>query len=296
MKKYPLLFQAISGGEKLAYRKCGLDGKNLILLHGNMSSSVHYQILMERLEPEFTIYAVDLRGFGDSTYKHSFDSLHDLAEDIKEFIRLQNIIRPVILGWSTGGGVAMEIAADLGSDVRGIILLSSVGIQGYPMFRKDASGTPIIGDYLIKKDEIGADAVQVSPALRAYEVNDREYFRTLWNLLIYVKKQPPAEDYELYLDAILKQRNLVDVDYSLVHFNISDSSNGVEPGNGRARGITCPVAIIHGEDDMVVPVEESKKTKSFLGDQAQLHILAGLSHSVITDDLPALTELVREFA
>ena len=296
MKQYPVLFQAISSGETLAYRKCGTGPKNLLLLHGNMSSSVHYQTLMEKLEPEFTIYAVHLRGFGDSTYEHSFSSLHEPAEDIEEFIRLQDIKDPVIMGWSTGGGIAIEIAADLGNKVRGIILLSSVGIKGYTMFRKDENGAPIMGDYLVNKDEIADDAVQVAPALKAYEANDKEFFRYLWNLVIYHKNQPPVEDYELYLEAILKQRNLVDVDYSLVHFNVSEESNGVEPGSGRAKMVRCPVALIHGEDDMVVPVEESKKTKTFFGEQAQLHILAGLTHSVITDDLASLTELVRKYA
>ena len=296
MKQYPILFQSISGGETLAYRKCGVGDKVLLLLHGNMSSSVHYQTLMEKLEKDFTIYAVDLRGFGDSSFNHGFDSLHELADDIKEFISLQGISKPVILGWSTGGGIAMEIAADLGSEVRGIILLSSVGIQGYTMFRKDSSGAMIIGDCLLNKDEIAADPVQVAPALRAYDSNDKEFFRYLWNLVIYHNNQPPAEDYELYLEAILKQRNLVDVDYSLVHFNISETSNLVGAGNGRASSVKCPVAIIHGEADMVVPIDEARKTKEFFGEQAQLHILAGLSHSIITDDLSALTDLVRHYA
>jgi len=296
VKQYPIIFQTISGGETLVYRKCGTGNKTLVLLHGNMSSSVHFQPLMEQLEQDYTVYAVDLRGFGDSSYNHSFDSLRELADDIQEFISLQGIIRPVLMGWSTGGGIAMEVAADLGDDVRGIILLSSVGIQGYTMFRKDAAGAPIMCDYLISKDEIAADPVQVAPALRAYELNDREFFRYLWNLVIYHKNQPPSEDYELYLDAILKQRNLVDVDYSLVHFNVSNSSNGVESGSGRAKHITCPIAIIHGEADMVVPVEEARKTKEFFGGQAQLHILSGLSHSIITDDLSALTELVQRYA
>ncbi len=292
MKQYPVQTQAIPNGETLAFRKCGDGAKNLVLLHGNMSSSVHYQTLLEKLEQDFTVYALDLRGFGDSSYNHRFDSLRELAEDVKQFISLQKIDKPVIMGWSTGGGVAMEVAADLGAELRGIILLSSVGIQGYTMYRKDAQGAPIIGDYLINKDEIAADPIQVAPALQAYEKNDREYFRWLWNLVIYHKNQPPAEDYELNLEAILKQRNLVDIDYSLVHFNVSDSSNGVEPGSGRARLITCPITIIHGESDMVVPVIEANKTKDFFGEKAQLHILPGLTHSIITDDLAALTELV----
>ena len=80
MKQYPILYQSIPSGEVLAYRKCGVGNKVLLLLHGNMSSSVHYQTLMEKLEQDFTIYAVDLRGFGDSTFNHTDGTLNGLKK------------------------------------------------------------------------------------------------------------------------------------------------------------------------------------------------------------------------
>ena len=74
-----------------------------------------------------------------------------------------------------------------------------------------------MGDYLVTKEEIAADPLQVAPPKKALENKDREFFRYIWSAAIYVNKQPPAEDFEIYLDEIVKQRNLVDVDYSLVH-------------------------------------------------------------------------------
>ncbi|MPM33378.1 2-succinyl-6-hydroxy-2,4-cyclohexadiene-1-carboxylate synthase [bioreactor metagenome] len=296
MKQYPVEFLKLSDGETLAYRTCGSGKRNLVLIHGNMSSSVHYQTLMERLEKDFTIYAVDMRGFGDSTYHKPFDTLKELADEIGEFLRLKGIADPVLLGWSTGGGVVMELAADLGDAVRGIILLSSVALQGYPLLRKDETGAPIEGAYLTTREEIAADPVQVAPVLAAYPKNDREFFRAVWNAAIYQNGQPETADYELYLDAILKQRNLLDIDYSLVHFNVTDQPSPVEPGSGRARLITCPVVLVHGESDLVVPVETARQAKEFFGEQAQLHILPGLSHSVVTDDTEALAGIVRQFA
>ncbi len=125
MKQYPIQIQPIPSGETLAFRKCGNGAVNLVLLHGNMSSSVHYQPLMEKLEQYFTVYAVDLRGFGDSSYNHGFDSLRELAEDVKQFIGLQKIDKPVIMGWSTGGGVAMEFAILHPDKVRKVVIISA---------------------------------------------------------------------------------------------------------------------------------------------------------------------------
>ena len=42
------------------------DGRKLLLIHGNASSSVFYEHIMERLEDKFCMAAPDLRCFGDS--------------------------------------------------------------------------------------------------------------------------------------------------------------------------------------------------------------------------------------
>lgn len=295
MKQYPVKYVELSNGETIAYRNCGTGKQPLILVHGNMSSSVHLQPLMEQLEPYFTIYAPDLRGFGDSSYNKSFSTLGELADDLDEFMKYENVVKPVLLGWSTGGGVIMEMAAKPDADIRALILLSSVGLKGYPLLRKDTNLQPIEGDYLLTREEISIDPVAVLPALEAYQRNDRLFFRDLWNALIYHNAEPDSADYELYLDAILKQRNLVDVDYSLVHFNITDEDTPTESGSSHAKKISCPVAIVHGEADRVVPVESAKEAKVFFGAQAKLHILDNLSHSIITDDVKALAEIVMEF-
>ena len=62
------------GKETLAYLDRG-RGEAVLLLHGNMSSSLHFTPLFERLAEGFRLIAPDLRGFGDSTYHEPFDSL-----------------------------------------------------------------------------------------------------------------------------------------------------------------------------------------------------------------------------
>ncbi|MBQ2909158.1 MAG: alpha/beta hydrolase, partial [Clostridia bacterium] len=55
------------GNETIAYIDRG-EGEVILMIHGNMSSSVHYLPLIEKLSPKFRCVALDLRGFGDSTY------------------------------------------------------------------------------------------------------------------------------------------------------------------------------------------------------------------------------------
>lgn len=283
MKQYEVKTVTIPRGETLAYREAG-SGPVAVLVHGNMSSSVHWQTTMQALEKDFHVYAPDLRGFGDSTYNQTFNSLHELALDIEEFVDAMGIDKFALAGWSTGGGIVLEIAADLPGRVTKAVLLDSVPPTGYPMFKKDENGQPILTQLLTTKEEIASDPIQVLPALNAYASGDRATMRAIWDAVIYNLNQPPAEDYEEYLTAIMKQRNLVDIDYSLLTFNMTDAPTGSAPGSGHLAKIHCPVVILHGEKDLVVPLAWGQQTADLLGDKATMITFPSAGHSAITDE------------
>lgn len=281
MKQYEV--QTISiGDETLAYRSCGA-GETVVLIHGNMSSSVHWQTTMEHLESNYRVFAPDMRGFGDSTYNHRFDSLRELAMDLERFLDEAGIDTCSLVGWSTGGGVVLEMAASLPKRIKKAILVESVPPTGYPMFHKDATGQPILTELLKTKEEIAADPVQVAPVLDAYATGNRELMRAIWNAVIYNLAQPPAEDYERYLDVIMQQRNLVDIDYSLLTFNMTDKPTGSAAGSDRIKNIQCPVTMIHGKQDLVVPYAWAIEAQKAVPDST-LITLDTTGHSPITDD------------
>lgn len=293
MKQYPVKKVALPCGETLAYREAGSGSETLVLIHGNLSSSVHWQTLMEQLEERYRIIAPDMRGFGDSTYHNRFDSLRELAEDLEQFADLLGLKKFYVVGWSTGGGVALEMAADMPERVEKVILLDSVPPTGYPIFKKDEKGQPILTELLKTKEEIEADPVQVAPVLYAYATNDREIMRGIWNAVIYNMVQPGAEDYEEYLTAMLKQRNLVDIDYSLLNFNMTDAPTGSAPGSGRLKAVKCPVVILHGEKDMVVPLAWGQATQALIPG-SELVTFENAGHSVLTDDLTAFIAALKK--
>jgi pimeloyl-ACP methyl ester carboxylesterase len=188
----------------------------------------------------------------------------------------------------------MEIAAKLKERVLGLVTIESVGIQGYPMFKKDAQGQPIAGELLKTKEEIAADAVQVAPVLQAYKENNKELMRAIWNAVIYTQKQPEEARYEMYLDDMMTQRNLVDVDYSLVHFNMSHAHNGVVEGNGRIDQIQCPVLVFQGDRDLVVPPSMGEGIRDALGDRAT-YVHGDWGHSPFIDVPEMLCERIDSF-
>lgn len=292
MKQFPVQFLTLSSGESIAYREAGRGGKAILLIHGNMSSSVHWQPLMEALEGEYRMVAPDMRGFGDSSYNRPFNSLRELAEDMEEVARQLDLKDITAVGWSTGGGVVLEMAADMPDRVKKAILLDSVPPTGYPMFKKDEKGQPILSEPLKTKEEIAADPVQVAPVLAAYAADNRDMLRLIWNAAIYNMNQPSPEDYELYLDAIFKQRNLVDIDYSLMTFNMTDAPTQFAPGSGRLSHIQCPVVLLHGEKDLVVPLAWAQAAKEQIKG-SRLITFPDAGHSVLTDDLGLFADTIR---
>ncbi|GEN34455.1 intracellular short-chain-length polyhydroxyalkanoate depolymerase [Aneurinibacillus danicus] len=289
-----LQYVQLANGERIGYRERAGGTRPLVLVHGNMTSSVHWDVFMEALPPEYKVYAVDMRGFGESSYHTPIDSLHDFALDLDDWARIVGLSSFVLMGWSTGGGVAMDFAADHPDKVEKLVLLASVGTRGYPIFKKDEHGQPDITQPLRTKEEIALDLVQVLPILRAYETRDKDTLRQIWEMLIYHDNKPDETRYDRYLEDMLTQRNLVDVDYALAMFNISSETTVMGEGNGKASKITMPVLVLSGKKDRVVPEQMALDIQKDIGENARLRYL-DTGHSALIDDLPGLVRVVTEF-
>ena len=285
MKEYEVKYLEVETGEKIAYRQAGKKGPTVLLVHGNMSSSVHFVPLMEILETKYKVYAIDLRGAGDSSYNKPVESLEDFSKDITSFIKLMKLKKINIVGWSTGGGIALETAVDNQETIEHVFLLSSVGVQGYKMYGSYLNSFGMLSTKVIfDKADFTEDALTFKQILHAFKAKDKDYFKLLWDQ-IYTRSRPTIEDYEKYLEAVLKQRNYLDLVYGLTNFNMTTTNNGVNDGSGRLFQLRCPVTIMHGDDDGVAPIEDAKLTAKFIGDRAELIVFKNRGHSLITDDL-----------
>ncbi len=285
----------IENGETISYRKAGKGEKVLLLIHGNMSSSKHWEPFLKKIPPEFTAYAVDMRGFGDSSYQQPIDSLADFAEDMVMFTRKLGLDKFIPLGWSTGGGVAMLLAAEQPGTVNKLILVESVSYQGYPIYRKNEKGEPIVGKYYGSKEEMAADPVQVAPVAAALAAGDFDLLKYLWDELIYVVNKPEPEEYKENIAATMKQRNLIDLDWALASFNLGHNYNGVAEGTGLIDKIKCPVLAFWGDHDLVVTRSMVEETVEAIGDNARMVILENCGHSPVTDSLDKMLQEIISF-
>lgn len=94
----------------------------MIILHGLYGSSDNWMTIAGRLGAHFHVYLPDLRNHGQSPHntEHNYQVM---CEDLDEFIRDHNIHKPVILGHSMGGKVAMFYAACHEEEISGLVVV-----------------------------------------------------------------------------------------------------------------------------------------------------------------------------
>lgn len=284
----------LQNNEDYYYLEVKNDKPNLLLIHGNMSSSIHYMPLINRLKKDFHIYAMDLRGFGDSSYHTPIETLEDFSDDVKLFMDALNIDDAHIAGWSTGGAIALKFAAKYPEKTNKVVLIESASYRGYPIFKKDENHQPIIGEYYSSKEELAKDMVQVLPMKLAFENKDAATVKAVWEALIYTDNVPDAETYDLNINETMKQRNLVDLDYALTTFNMSNFSNGMNNGDGSITKVTQPVLSIYGDQDKVVLEYMIDETVEALKDVKKV-ILKDSGHSPLTDQPDELAKHITDF-
>lgn len=284
----------VETGETIGYRERVGGEIPVVLLHGNMTSSKHWDVVLEDMDERFSLYAMDMRGFGNSSYEEPIDSLADFADDLALFADELGLDSFHLWGWSTGGGVAMEFAAMHPDRVRKLVLLAPPSTRGLPIYRKDEDGNPT-DEVLTDREEIARDPVQVAPVLDAYETEDAATMKAIWNQLIYVDDQPESDHYDEYVEDMFTQRNLVDVDYALVHFNSSDEHNGITAGSGRASEIDAETLVLRGERDRVISEGMMEQVLEDLDTDTAFVELENCGHSPLIDDREQLLNEVESF-
>jgi len=271
----------LPNGETIAYRERAGGEIPLVLLHGNMSSSIHWDVVFEEMDDRFALYAMDLRGFGDSSYESACDSIADFAADVPLFADAMGLDEFHLWGWSAGAAVAMQTAAEVPERVRRLVLMAPPSTQGLPVYAKDENMQPT-DTVLSTREELAEDPVSVAPVLAALERGDAATMKDIWSQAIFVNGTPDEERFDAYIEETLKQRCLLDIDYALVHFNISERDNGIEPGSGEVTDITAPTLVLRGEDDLVVTREMSEDVTREIEDARYVE-LEGCGHAPTVD-------------
>jgi pimeloyl-ACP methyl ester carboxylesterase len=109
------------------YRVAG-SGPAVVLIHGMVNSSLHWESVAVQLADSYTVIAPDLIGHGDSATPRGDYSLGAHAASIRDLLTAIGVERATLVGHSLGGGVAMQFFYQFPQRTERLVLVSSGGL------------------------------------------------------------------------------------------------------------------------------------------------------------------------
>jgi len=122
--------QIVINGRLLNYIEVNPKGKkNLIILHGWAHNAALWQNLAGKLDKDIRCFLVDLPAFGSSQALSGNPSVPEYNKTIIDLVKKLELKKPVILGHSFGGQVALDLATKHPNLLSKIILVSPAGVR-----------------------------------------------------------------------------------------------------------------------------------------------------------------------
>lgn len=117
-------------GLKINYEESGLEksGEALVLLHGWKNDLEIWQSVMPFLE-NYRLVRLDLPGFGKSDFMQEAWDVSDYAKFLNDFLKKLGISKPVLVGHSFGGRIAIKFGVLYPNKISKLVLVDSGGVR-----------------------------------------------------------------------------------------------------------------------------------------------------------------------
>lgn len=172
----------------------------VVLIHGNVASSLFWQEVMEDLPSDLRVIAVDLRGFGGTEHApvDATRGVRDFSDDVHAALESLGIESAHLVGWSMGAAIALQFALE--HPVESLTLESPVSPYGFGGTRRDGSR--------LTEDDAGSGAALANPefvkrltdrdASDEAETSPRSVFRAA-----YVASDYTSENEDVWVESML---------------------------------------------------------------------------------------------
>ena len=117
------------GGSPIHYYRAGQRGTPIILIHGLGGSAEAWGFLLPRLHKNYTVYALDLPGFGRTPVAPEGIDIRTHVLYLKRFLDALGSPGVTLVGNSLGGWIATRFAVEHPERVNRMYLLNSAGLR-----------------------------------------------------------------------------------------------------------------------------------------------------------------------
>ena len=101
------------------------SGRPLVLLHGGLGSGEMFTPVLPMFAERHQVIVVDLQGHGRTADIDRPIDFRLMADDIAALIDHLKLHRPDLVGYSLGGGVALQVAVKYPNKIRRLVLVSA---------------------------------------------------------------------------------------------------------------------------------------------------------------------------
>ena len=246
-------------GIDIAYVRYG-KGVPIVLIHGYPLDHTIWDEIGPYLEKDFDLIIPDLRGFGESGVMESDHSIIAYATDIAALLSRLKIEKAILAGHSMGGYVALAFAQEFPERVSGLVMVSTQTVADTP----ENKATRLATAKQVMGKGVGIVVEAMTPKLSS---------------------EPRIRDFVKLL--ISHQQTL----------GVSNALNAMAGRFDLTELFTTfkfPTVIIHGDVDMLIPVNRGREMKAALP-SAEYFELAGLGHMAMMENPRTVADAFRSF-
>jgi pimeloyl-ACP methyl ester carboxylesterase len=211
----------------LAFERFG-NGTPLMLIHGFPLDHTSWNETAFLLKNDFDLILPDLRGFGQSTTVETPYTMSDMADDLAGLLDYLKIEKIALAGHSMGGYVALAFAKKYPQRVSGLGLVSSQAVADSPEGKDRRYQTAAD----VAQNGVGIVAEAMTPKLSADA-------RVQAIVFAVIEQQTPSAVIGA-LKAMAEREDLI----------------------SHLSSVNFPVLLIHGNADVLIPIERAKEIKA----------------------------------
>lgn len=256
----------------LAYESAG-SGPPLVLIHGLASSRRCWDLVVDDLARDFTVYAVDLPGHGDSDPipGQVETPASEMARAVGSFLDERGVGRAHLVGNSLGGWTALEAAAD--GRALSVTALCPAGL--WEPLREPLGAIQFNRRAAVATRRVIPAVMRVTPLRRA--------------LMRIGAERTSTVPYRIAVDAAYAQadaRGFEQAHDGALHRRFDRAS---------AISVDVPVTVAFGDNDRLLPAPKSQQ-RDLAPAHSRWEVLWNCGHAPMWDVPTVTTALVRDTA
>jgi len=264
-------------GVNVHYKTWGQGEPTFILLHGFGASIFSWREVTEPLAQFGTVISYDRPAFGltERPMEWEGESPYGSQAQVDIVIGLMdalNVEKAILVGNSAGGTVSMQVALQHPDRVEALILVDAAVYAG--------GGAPSWSRPLLKTPQMN----HVGPLIaRQLQAQGTEFLKTAWH-------DPSKITPEIFA-GYEKPLQVDNWDKALWQLTVASQESGLTE---RLSEITMPALVITGDDDRIVPTEQSLRLADELPN-AELKVIAQSGHLPHEEKPLEFMQAVTEF-